>query len=260
MKQELKTILLSPQFWLAGIIFFLSFFGYSLPRWFQSGPPEYKDSALQLSIGSIYFGGIQLILYFCSALVGATRQAEETRGGMARWRSLRLGLGGYVLRKLTATGLAAGLMMGGAFMAQAALWNLVGLPVDPVKYAGHYNFYSPDTLYYGWYTAAHALPIYLSTALGLALCGAGVAWLSMAVAVWMQDKLLAVVMPAMLISIYQGGFFREAFGLYVPFFSDLFNDGLTASVWLRAFIALGVMMALSAAAYRLGLERRVRHA
>ncbi|MGI6634160.1 MAG: hypothetical protein ACOX7B_03185 [Christensenellales bacterium] len=261
MKQEIRTTFHSPEFWLAVIIFFLSFFGYSLPRWFQDtdAPLEYKDTALQLSIGGIYFGGIQLILSFCASLIGATRQVEEVRGGVMRWRVLRLGMNRYMLRKLFSAALVTALAMAGAFLVQAILWRLIALPPEPATYPAHYNFYSEDSLYHDWYTVAHALPIYVSTATGIALNGAGIAWLSLAVAVWLPDKLIALVMPTLLISAYTGGFFREIFGISVPFFSDLYNDGLTISILWQAMAALIVMMALSAVLYRLGLERRVRH-
>ncbi|MGI6215938.1 MAG: hypothetical protein ACOYIT_08765, partial [Christensenellales bacterium] len=250
----------SPEFWLAAAIFFLSFFGYSLPRWFEDSPLEYKDSALQLSLGGIYFGGIQLILYFCASLIGAIRQVDETRGSVMRWRVLRLGTKRYIFRKLLCQALAGALAAAGAFLLHAAIWNIIALPPDPIKYPMHYNFFWEESIYYSWYTIAHGLPIYLSTALGLALNGAGIAWLSIAVAVWLPDKLIAVVMPALLISAYSAGFFREIFGVYVPFFSDLYNDGLTVNALWQALAALFVMMAISAMVYSFGVERKVRHA
>lgn len=258
MKQEIRATLRSPQFWLAAAIFFLSFYGYSLPRWLQDAPVEYKDSALQLSLGGIYFGGIQLVLSFCASMMAALRQVDELRGGVVCWRSLRLGLRGYARRKLLCAALTAGLAMGGAFFLQAILWNLIALPADPVLYPMHYNYFSEGSLHYDWYTVAHALPIYIFTGLGIALNGACVAWLSLAVAVWMPDKLLALMAPALLINAYSDGLLFRIFGLKAPSISDLYNDGLTAEVLWKALAVLAGMMALSAAAYRLGLEKRVR--
>ena len=111
MAEEIKSIFKSRNYWMAFAISFLTLLGYSLSSWLNAvsvgESMEYRESALSLSVGGIFFGGFMLLFPFCASVAHATSQVDELQSGMARWRVMRGSVARYVGVKAAASMLAA---------------------------------------------------------------------------------------------------------------------------------------------------------
>lgn len=138
MSEEIKSIFKSRNYWMAFAISFLTLLGYSLSSWLNAisvgESMEYRESALSLSVGGIFFGGFMLLFPFCASVAHATSQVDELRSGMARWRVMRGSVARYVGVKAAASMLAAALATTSAFALHAVIWNGIALPCDPAAY------------------------------------------------------------------------------------------------------------------------------
>ena len=87
MAEEIKSIFKSRNYWMAFVISFLTLLGYSLSSWLNAisvgESMEYRESALSLSVGGIFFGGFMLLFPFCASVAHATSQVDA-----ARWRGM----------------------------------------------------------------------------------------------------------------------------------------------------------------------------
>ena len=164
MSEEIKSIFKSRNYWMAFAISFLTLLGYSLSSWLNAisvgESMEYRESALCLSVGGIFFGGFMLLFPFCASVAHATSQVDELRSGMARWRVMRGSVARYVGVKAAASMLAAALATTSAFALHAVIWNGIALPSDPAAYAVHTIYFSEDCVYANLYTVCHGLPMY----------------------------------------------------------------------------------------------------
>ena len=101
MSEEIKSIFKSRNYWMAFAISFLTLLGYSLSSWLNAisvgESMEYRESALSLSVGGIFFGGFMLLFPFCASVAHATSQVDELQSGMALAGDARLG--GAVCRR-----------------------------------------------------------------------------------------------------------------------------------------------------------------
>ena len=89
MREEIRNIVRSPLLYLAAGLMLFGFLGFSLPVWFKdSGSIAYKSTALEQSIGGIFFGAMMLFMPLCSTLPTGVTQVDEVRGSMLRWRTL----------------------------------------------------------------------------------------------------------------------------------------------------------------------------
>ena len=93
MLEELKKAFRARQFWVSFGTFFVVMLGYSLASWLGSISSgeyiEYRESALHMALGGVYFGGFMLMFPFCVAFCYATGQVDEMRSGMMQWRAFR---------------------------------------------------------------------------------------------------------------------------------------------------------------------------
>ena len=151
MSEEIKSIFKSRNYWMAFAISFLTLLGYSLSSWLNAisvgESMEYRESALGLSVGGIFFGGFMLLFPFCASVAHATSQVDELRSGMACWRVMRGSVARYVGVKAAASMLAAALATTSAFALHAVIWNGIALPSDPAAYAVHTIYFSEDCVY-----------------------------------------------------------------------------------------------------------------
>ena len=168
MAEEIKSIFKSRNYWMAFAISFLTLLGYSLSSWLNAisvgESMEYRESALSLSVGGIFFGGFMLLFPFCASVAHATSQVDELRSGMARWRVMRGSVARYVGVKAAASMLAAALATTSAFALHAVIWNGIALPCDPAAYAVHTIYFSEDCVYADLYTVCYGLPMYVAVA------------------------------------------------------------------------------------------------
>ena len=129
MAEEIKSIFKSRNYWMAFVISFLTLLGYSLSSWLNAvsvgESMEYRESALSLSVGGIFFGGFMLLFPFCASVAHATSQVDELQSGMARWRVMRGSVARYVGVKAAASMLAAALATTSAFALHAAHYGYV---------------------------------------------------------------------------------------------------------------------------------------
>ena len=245
MAEEIKSIFKSRNYWMAFAISFLTLLGYSLSSWLNAisvgESMEYRESALSLSVGGIFFGGFMLLFPFCASVAHATSQVDELRSGMARWRVMRGSVARYVGVKAAASMLAAALATTSAFALHAVIWNGIALPCDPEAYA-------------------YGLPMYAAVAAGMGFSAAVWAVTALATAAWSPDKLMAFTIPSFIYYLWSADAAEWFLGLNIPHPASLFNDGLSPERLRAALASYGVLFAVSLAAYCAGCERRLRHA
>lgn len=264
MAEEIKSIFKSRNYWMAFVISFLTLLGYSLSSWLNAisvgESMEYRESALSLSVGGIFFGGFMLLFPFCASVAHATSQVDELRSGMARWRVMRGSVARYVGVKAAASMLAAALATTSAFALHAVIWNGIALPCDPAAYAVHTIYFSEDCVYADLYTVCYGLPMYAAVAAGMAFSAAVWAVTALATAAWSPDKLMAFTIPSFIYYLWSADAAEWFLGLNIPHPASLFNDGLSPERLCAALASYGVLFAVSLAAYCAGCERRLRHA
>lgn len=262
MRQEIRRALSSPCFLFSFAFMFACFLGYSLPSWVCSGwlEIEYRESAFQLSLGAIFFGGVMMLMPFCAAVSHAVSQVEELQSGVARWRALRGSLRRYAAVKMASSALSAACSTALAFVLHAVLWNIIALPVDPVRYPGHEIGFAETCVFSRWYLIAHGLPAYIEITAGIAFSAAVWAIVALAVAVWIPDGLLVVSVPACIYYMWHLQLPTILFGVQIQHPGTLYNDMLTLQSALECIGAYAVVLAASAGLYLAGLRRRVCHA
>lgn len=135
MAEEIKSIFKSRNYWMAFVISFLTLLGYSLSSWLNAisvgESMEYRESALSLSVGGIFFGGFMLLFPFCS--IRCSTQPVRWTSCKAAWRAggvMRGSVARYVGVKAAASMLAAALATTSAFALHAVIWNGIALPCD----------------------------------------------------------------------------------------------------------------------------------
>ena len=125
MKKEMKLIFSDGKIYLALLVMLLCFNGYSIPIWIEIWDWDfaYRESALQLTIGGIFFGGIMLLMPFLASIPAAPLQVEEIRTLFAEQRIFKSSVAQYAKGKLIAAFLSGAIVAGCAFAAQAVLWS-----------------------------------------------------------------------------------------------------------------------------------------
>ena len=260
MREELKRALLGKGFLFSFLAMFVCIWMRILPDWLVSADwGEYRPDALHLVVGSIFFGGIMLILPFCATLTHAVSNVDEIQTSFIYWKALRSPLQRIARQKLISTALSGGLCVMLPFVLNIVIWNIVAVPIDPIAYPQHEQIFYEGVLYNDWYGVMHGLPMYTSMSLGIFLNGALWALVGLAVSVWLPDKLLVMTMPIGIYFLWMRDLPNRLFGVTIPHPSDLFNDGLTMEVLVQALIATGVSLLLAIAVYYTGLKRRVQH-
>ena len=261
MKRELKRAFLSPYFLCSFGLLFLCFQGYPIPSWFATLwlEPEFRESAFQLSIGPIFFGSVMLIMPFCASVSHAFSQVEEIQSSMMHWRVLRSSVKRYASVKIIASALSAACSTSLAFIVNAVMWNLIAIPVDPIRYPSHEIGWGETCLYRKWYLIAHGLPVYAQIAIGIAFSAAIWAVVTLAVAAWIPDRLLAVSVPASIYYLWHLQLPRILFGVDIPHPGTLYNDALTIESALECIAVYAVVFLISLLVYWAGLRRRACH-
>ena len=264
MREELKRALKASQIRISFIVCFMTLLGYSLAYWIGAVLAnewlEYRESALHLSIGGIFFGGFMLLLPFCAAFAHSTSQVDDICSGMMQWEALRGSVFKYVRNKVWTNMLVAAIVTSSAFVLHALLWNMIALPIDPATYPSHTIYFSKECIYYNWYTICHGLPVYIEMAIGIAFTASVWAVVALAIAVWVPDKLLTVTIPSFLYYLWDANVTYYFIGVKVPHPAILFNDGLTIEKAVVSIVSYLAILGMSMLAYYIGCKRRCRNA
>lgn len=132
MKEELKSALFSWNLVLAFVLMLICFLGYSLPTWYFSADwgEEFREGALQLSVGGIFFGGSMPLLPFCSGVSYAINQVDEIKTSFLEWKVIRSSISRYGWQKIAVAMIGAALATGLAFALHALVWNFIAYPYD----------------------------------------------------------------------------------------------------------------------------------
>lgn len=258
MKYEIKNAIIGKNFWGSCAIIMLCLAGISIPEWISSieWGAEYRQSALQQSISGIFFGGIMLLLPCCSCLPYATSQIDEANSSIMKLKLLRSSFSKYATKKILAVALSGGLAITVPFALHSIAWNIIALPCDPSTYPYHTITFYEESLYREWYLQLYGLPMYISIALGLFISGACWATVSLAVSIWIPDKLMAIAIPTCICYLLSADIFYVLLGISLPHPSTLYNDALTAHEALASLIEYGVMLVTAISLYLIGLKRR----
>lgn len=264
MGEELKRALNSAQVWASFVICFLTLMGYSLAYWIGTilidEWIEYRESALQLSIGGIFFGGFMLLLPFCASLAHSTSQVDDICSGMMRWEAFRGSVLKYAQVKIRSCMIVAAISTSSAFILHAILWNIIALPVDPVTYPNHTIYFSKECVFYNWYTICFGLPVYIEMAIGIAFTASIWSVVALAISVWIPDKLLTIAIPSFLYYLWNADVVFYFTGIRTPHPAILFNDGLTINKAIVSVISYLVVYVISLICYYIGCIRRCRNA
>lgn len=259
MRSEIRRALFSPAMLLSCLIAILCLLGFSVPSWTATAgsPLDYRPSALEQSLGGIFFGGVMLMLPICATIPFSLSQVDEIHSGFLMLRGARQSTWRYVLSKATAAMLSGGMALTLPFLLHCCFWNLVALPYNPVVYPDQEIMFR--NLYGQWSRIGYAWPMFLWIAFGMGLCGALWALISLASAVWIPDKLVAIMLPIGIDSFWSYGLYSHLLGINLPHPSGLYNDGLSVE---RLLQSLGINALFGVAAfclYYFGLKRRLRH-
>ncbi len=261
MREELKNAFRRPHVYIGTAGFLLCLLGTSLPMWITrciDGDRQYM-SAMGQSFTPLFFGGAILIIPFCAALAYAILQVEEIRTGFLLPRAMRGTLKQYALTKLTAAALCGAVALGGACLLHSLLWHVLAGPYDIAVRPDVEVLFIPGTVYDTLARLPYAWPAYLHAAVGLAITGALWSVIALAVAPWMPDTQLVVVLPVVLYYVWKSGFSFLLFqkGWMLPDFTGLYNNDI---FWKDYWIALGFHLLLLVGAgglYFAGIKRRL---
>ncbi len=260
MREEFGRAIKTPQGWAAFAVCFVTLMGYSLAYWIGAILVgewiEYRESALQLSLGGIFFGGFMLLLPFCAALAHSTSQVDDMYSGMMHWAALRGSVFKYVCVKVVTCMTVAAVAASSAFVLHAILWNIIALPVDPGTYPNHMIYFSETCIFRDWYTFCHGLPIYVEITLGIAFTASVWAVVALAISVWIADKLLTVTIPSFLYYLWSTDVLFYFTGVRTLHPATLFNDGLTVEKAVLSIISYLIVLVCSLVVYYIGCKKR----
>lgn len=262
MKTEIKRAIMNRRFYIAAFVLLTGYIGYSIPSWAFSSNwgYEFRESALQLSLGGIYYGSVILLLPFCSCIPYAVSQVDEINSGCFAYEIMRSSIIGYTCKKMIAGMISGALLAGGTFLLHASIWNIVGMPYDPVKYPYHEMDILESCLYFGWDRVFYGLPIYVYIAVSMGFCAAIWSVVSLCVAVWIPDRMLTMVLPVCVYRLWSCRVPYYVFGVDLPHPSAMFNDGLTSETLTSSLAMYLVLLCCSGFCYLGGVVKRGRNA
>lgn len=264
MRAELRRAFTSKSFLLEIAVFMLCYGGYALPTFYRqwlspwAEPPAYRENALYLTLGGIFFGGVMLLLPFCASISSAPGQVDDLRTGMIHHYMIRGSFRKYAEVKLTSAFCSSAAAAGIAFILHALLWHAVA---EPFVFAADDAPFWKDSLLYQWSQICHGLPIFVEVTCGLVLTAGVWSVVAMTTAVWIPDKLLTVTIPAGICKIWAiNSFSIQIGGVFLPGPETLYNDGQTLQSDLICLAMYAVVLCLAIALYMVGLKRRAYHA
>ena len=243
-------------------IMIIAYMGMALPEWLVSADwgDAFRPSALQQSIIGIFFGGMMLLLPLCAGITSGLEQAGEILSSMFVWKLGRSSIGKYARSQLVSAFLRSAFCVWAAFAVNAALWNIIAHPCDIAAYPYHEIGFAEDCLYAEWYCWRGGILMYLWMGAGIFICGGVWGLVSMAVSMYLPDRIMAIAIPTCIYYFLSSGIFRRLLGWEIPHPSTLYNDALTWPMAGKAMLENAVISGLSVFLYIYGIRRRIRHA
>ena len=197
----------------------------------------------------IFFGGIMLLMPFLASIPAAPLQVEEIRTLFAEQRIFKSSVAQYAKGKLIAAFLSGAIVAGGAFAAQAVLWNIIAKPCDVNIYDYLVIDFADSCIYNSWQYVLCGLPIYIWMTLMIAFSGGIWAIVGVTTAVYVRDKLMVLVIPSCIYYLWMSGLPHAVFGRTFPFPASLYNDSLTWALAGKAFLVYAVLAGVSVFLY-----------
>lgn len=261
-RQELKLAIFNRRTLLGIVIILICLLGISVPEWIISKDwgTEYRQSALQQSISGIFFGGVMLLLPFCSSLSYATMQVDELDTSIMRWKLIRSSTRRYGVSKIAATATSSGITVAVAFALHSILWNTIALPCDPIAYPYHEIVFSDTCLYRTWYSTCYGVPMYISIMFGLFICASVWGTVALAISIWLPDHLLTLIIPSCIYYLLSANILNSLLGWRLPHPATLYNDGLTLVDAIQSLIEYLIIFVSACIIYMIGIKRRAQHA
>lgn len=261
MKEEMRLAFFNKRFLLATGIMLVCFLGIAWPSWVDSADwgDIYRPTALEQTLGGIFFGGVMLMMPFCASFPYATSQVDELRTNYFYWKVMRIGVRRYVRNKAMATALSGAGAMTIAYLLNAVIWHIIAMPYDPLTYENQKIYFSQSVIWHNWDEIFYATPIYLWIGFGIFITSAIWTFFGLTTAIWIPDKVLCTVIPVCIYHLWMAGFTRYAFGIQLASPEALFNDGLTIEQLGQSLVTYGILLILTYALYYIGVERRSKH-
>lgn len=242
----------------AVLLMLVTFSGFAACDWalMYNWDVAYRASALQQTIGGIFFGGVMLMIPMGAAIPVGINQVDEIQTGFIKYEISRSSLRKYTIRRLTNSFIVAGSAVGLSFLLHAILWNIVATPCDPKVNEYLAIPFSEDCLYYSWQDICYSLPIYLWMIVALFFCGGMWGIVSTTTALFTQDKILAVAIPFCLYYLWHYGLPGILLGIReFPHPADLYNDALTISMVWESVAVYFMLLVVCIVLYIIKLKR-----
>lgn len=244
MLAEIKYIITRKRFWGSCLVLLFCLSGYAIFDWILLShyPINSRPSALEQTIGGIFFGGVSIILPLCVSFPIGLYQVEEEATSFTDLKLIRSSLFKYINQKIISSFICGAILICISFSTHALFWNIVATPCDTNKYPERAIMFSPDCLYYVWQPFFYSLPIYISILLGMSFCGGVWAIVSETAAILFHDRILVISIPFCLFYLWHSGLPSLLFNNpSFPHPADLFNDAITwqsilASIFVYIFI------------------------
>lgn len=242
-------------------VLLLSYLGFSLPSYKDAlrNAPQWRPSALQLSLEPLFFGGASFMPIICVSVAYAPMQIDELRGGFALPALTRESWARYTTRHFAAAALQGAVVAGDAFALHSLIMNIIAAPYDVARFAAHELPWSENSITYPFLNIAKAAPVYLLMSMGHSLFGAAWAMIALSACVWIKDKIMTA---AFVLCCHQFWtvFPYRLFNLKRVPPSVLLYEDTTAEMLTAALIVYLVLLAGAVLLYVVGLKREMRHA
>ncbi len=263
MRISLKRMLCSKEFFWSLLTLFITLQGYPLPMYYAEwlGPDSielaYRQSALHMTLGGIFFGGVILIIPFVAAIAAGVAQVDDLRSGYIGWMVLRSSRKQYMLRQMSSAFICGAAACGGAYFANSLLWHIIVLPHTPDLYPGHDIGFAG--LFNEWQRIAYASPIIMQIGLGIMFAGGIWAIVAITTAMWIPDKILVLVVPAVIYKLWSISLPYHLFRIWIATPDVIFNQFQSFAEMLECLAYYGVLLLICIMLYRAGLIRRTKH-
>lgn len=262
MREELKRAIRNPLFVVACFVSLCGLVIEEIPEMKLTveiySAPMYYPSALQFVLNPIYFGGFILIVPIAAALPHVGSMVDDCKTRLWLFQVIRLGEKRYRLAKLTSAFISGGCAVACGFAVYAVICNVLFIPSNPAQYDSHILPFD-GTIYETMYRVWGGFPMILYIFFILILVGGVWATVGMAMAIWIPDRLIAMVSPLIVYYIWIWGGIRTIWKAVALSPTDLFNDGLTLSNFWWALLQYACLMAIAVFAFRKGMHRRIQN-